>query len=273
MGELSGQAVNNGAAGAFQTQEFDSFLIANQEFQITENSNRGSVLGSFNVNVEASFEMFTNFDSDNDQVPAFTISGNQLILNDPGDLDYESQTSIEVSFVSTLSSNGKRYGATILINIIDDTSEDTDGDGLTQEQEASYGTSDLIADTDNDGFDDGSEVASGTDPNDKSSKPESNDIPINPFRVTTFTYNQENGDLDITWSTNKGDIYGLQYSTDLETWVDWTWTQPGHPQEGEVIALEAGGDEFTFALGGALNPFGPQGANLPSIYVRAVKKN
>ncbi len=93
----------------------------------------------------------------------------------------------------------------------------------------------------------------------------------NPLRVTTFAYNKDTGALDITWSTNPGEVYGLQYSVDLETWTDWTWVA-GHPLEGQVIAIEAEGEEFTFNLQGATNPFGPQGANLPSVYVRAVKK-
>ncbi|MDP6859210.1 MAG: hypothetical protein QF426_05255, partial [Verrucomicrobiales bacterium] len=93
----------------------------------------------------------------------------------------------------------------------------------------------------------------------------------NPLRVTTFAYNKDTGALDITWSTNPGEVYGLQYSVDLETWTDWTWVA-GHPLEGQVIAIEAEGEDFTFNLQGATNPFGPQGANLPSVYVRAVKK-
>jgi Spy/CpxP family protein refolding chaperone len=41
---------------------------------------------------------------------------------------------------------------------------DTDGDGLTDEEEATYGTDPFVADTDGDGVSDGDEVAAGTDP-------------------------------------------------------------------------------------------------------------
>ncbi|MCX6398708.1 MAG: thrombospondin type 3 repeat-containing protein [Propionibacteriales bacterium] len=41
---------------------------------------------------------------------------------------------------------------------------DTDGDGLTDEEEATLGTDPALADTDGDGVDDGQEVTDGTDP-------------------------------------------------------------------------------------------------------------
>ena len=93
----------------------------------------------------------------------------------------------------------------------------------------------------------------------------------NPLRVTNFTYDKVTGELVIKWTTNPGSVYGLQYSTDLETWVDWQWAA-GTPQEGQVIELEASGEDFTFTLNGETNPFGPQGANLPRIFIRAVEK-
>lgn len=42
---------------------------------------------------------------------------------------------------------------------------DTDGDGLPDSQEATYGTSPYLDDTDGDGINDGDEVKNGTDPN------------------------------------------------------------------------------------------------------------
>ncbi len=49
----------------------------------------------------------------------------------------------------------------------DDTTGDTDGDGLSEVEEILiHGTNWLQADSDGDGIDDGDEVAAGTDPND-----------------------------------------------------------------------------------------------------------
>ena len=116
------------------------------------------------------FTIVENFDANNDENPAFIITDNELILNDPDDIDYETQSTITLSFNGSLSS-GESDEASILIAIIDDRSEDNDGDGLNQGQEISIGTSDFSKDTDNDGFDDGTEVAIGTDPTDESSNP------------------------------------------------------------------------------------------------------
>ena len=116
------------------------------------------------------FTIVENFDANNDDNPAFIITDNELILNDPDDIDYETQSTITLSFNGSLSS-GESDEASILIAIIDDRSEDNDGDGLNQGQEISIGTSDFSKDTDNDGFDDGTEVAIGTDPTDESSNP------------------------------------------------------------------------------------------------------
>jgi hypothetical protein len=49
--------------------------------------------------------------------------------------------------------------------------DDDDDDGLTDTQEAGFGTDPLVADTDGDGFSDGAEVAAGTDPLDPGSFP------------------------------------------------------------------------------------------------------
>ena len=170
LGDQSGQASISGASGAFQTQSFESFTIIDQNFELIENSEKGKVLGTINSYNDVQFTIVENFDANNDDNPAFIITDNELILNDPDDIDYETQSTITLSFNGSLSS-GESDEASILIAIIDDRSEDNDGDGLNQGQEISIGTSDFSKDTDNDGFDDGTEVAIGTDPTDESSNP------------------------------------------------------------------------------------------------------
>lgn len=66
---------------------------------------------------------------------------------------YESGRSSEISAVASLS----------------DEEEDTDGDGLTDDQESSLATDPRNRDTDNDGVEDGKEVLDGTDPLDQGS--------------------------------------------------------------------------------------------------------
>ena len=170
LGDQSGQASISGASGAFQTQSFESFTIIDQNFELIENSEKGKVVGTINSYNDVQFTIVENFDANNDDNPAFIITDNELILNDPDDIDYETQSTITLSFNGSLSS-GESDEASILIAIIDDRSEDNDGDGLNQGQEISIGTSDFSKDTDNDGFDDGTEVAIGTDPTDESSNP------------------------------------------------------------------------------------------------------
>ena len=170
LGGQSGQASISGASGAFQTQSFESFTIIDQNFELIENSEKGKVVGTIDSYDDVQFTIVENFDANNDDNPAFIITDNELILNDPDDIDYETQSTITLSFNGSLSS-GESDEASILIAIIDDRSEDNDGDGLNQDQEISIGTSDFSKDTDNDGFDDGTEVAIGTDPTDESSNP------------------------------------------------------------------------------------------------------
>ena len=170
LGDQSGQASISGASGAFQTQSFESFTIIDQNFELIENSEKGKVVGTINSYDDVQFTIIENFDANNDDNPAFIITDNELILNDPEDIDYETQSTITLNFNGSLSSE-ESDEASILITILDDRSEDNDGDGLNQDQEISIGTSDFSKDTDNDGFDDGTEVAIGTDPTDESSNP------------------------------------------------------------------------------------------------------
>ena len=174
LGEQSGDPVISGASGAFQTQSFGAFSISDQNFSIIENSEEGTLIGTIvnlNSSSQTSYEFIQNYDADNDGNNAFIITDNKVIVNDPEDLDYEVESTINLPFKGT-SSNGDSSDAVILISISDDRSEDSDGDGLDQEtEEQTYGTSDLTADTDDDGFNDRVEVTLGTDPTSESSFP------------------------------------------------------------------------------------------------------
>ena len=174
LGETTGEPSISGASGAFQTQNVQGFTINDQSFEILENSDEGKVVGTINGYDEIQFTILNNYDANNDGKPAFIFTGNELILNDTKDIDYETANTVNLNINGSLSS-GESDEASILITIIDDTSEDIDDDGLNQDQEASIGTSDLLKDTDNDGFDDGVEIAIGTDPTDKSSNPNLNE--------------------------------------------------------------------------------------------------
>lgn len=87
---------------------------------------------------------------------------------------------------------------------------DTDGDGLTDNEENLLGTNPLNPDSDFDGALDGEEVASGTDPLDRSSR----------FELTLLVKDGATGHVSATWSSVAGRSYTLQASDDLQTWED-----------------------------------------------------
>ncbi|MDB4491606.1 lamin tail domain-containing protein [bacterium] len=89
---------------------------------------------------------------------------------------------------------------------------DTDGDGLTDVEEAALGTSPTQADTDGDGMADGAEVAAGTDPHDRASL----------FKILTITRSGDDSTVTTSWSSVAGKRYALQASASLssDNWVD-----------------------------------------------------
>ena len=211
LGETTGEPSISGASGAFQTQNVQGFTINDQSFEILENSDEGKVVGTINGYDEIHFTILNNYDSNNDGKPAFIFTGSDLILNDPKDIDYETANTVNLNFNGSLSS-GESDEASILITIIDDTSEDIDDDGLNQDQEASIGTSDLLKDTDNDGFDDGVEIAIGTDPTDKSSNPS-----LNEARELIRELEEKNNNLANSLREKDSSIASLEDSLAIKT--------------------------------------------------------
>ncbi|NBS53608.1 MAG: hypothetical protein EBS96_13550, partial [Spartobacteria bacterium] len=77
--------------------------------------------------------------------------------------DYETKALYKLR-VELRQPNGSSQANTLQIQLVDDKEEDNDGDGLTQAEEAIYGSSDQLIDSDSDGLLDGLEVATGTLP-------------------------------------------------------------------------------------------------------------
>ena len=85
---------------------------------------------------------------------------------------------------------------------------DSDGDGLSDTDEALAGTDPLLPDTDGDGSPDGAEVAAGTDPLDGSSL----------FQITMLRKDSLTGFVTVTWDSVPGKSYTLEASSDLISW-------------------------------------------------------
>jgi hypothetical protein len=93
--------------------------------------------------------------------------------------------------------------------------EDTDQDGLLDDEETTLGTDPAKADTDGDGQEDGFEVLrAGTDPRSGNSL----------FAITDFavTGNQ----VSLTWPSMPGNLYAIESSGDL---VNWSTVATSHP--------------------------------------------
>ena len=86
---------------------------------------------------------------------------------------------------------------------------DSDGDGLSDTEEALLGTNPLNPDSDYDGAPDGAEVATGTDPLDANSV----------FEITALNKIPGTGFVTATWTSVAGQVYTLEASSDMINWA------------------------------------------------------
>ena len=98
----------------------------------------------------------------------FSIDGSNL--RSLIEFNFETQTSHNIR-VKVTDNAGNNLVQTFSINILDDITEDTDNDGLTEAQEDALGTSDLVEDSDNDSVSDKMEHSLGSDPSNEHSTP------------------------------------------------------------------------------------------------------
>lgn len=113
-------------------------------------------------------------DSDGDGLPDwFEV----LIGTDPGNADSDSDGTPDG--MEDHDADGISNSAKFLIEALGPAGLDTDGDGVSDADEAGLGTSSSLADTDGDGVSDGEERAQGSDPSDATS------IPVISLQITT----------------------------------------------------------------------------------------
>ena len=177
-------------------------VIADQTFAVQENSLKDRIIRVIVATDpnkdDLSFSITSGTDPNGNGTQAFRIAGNQLLVNDSGDLDFEEQSALQVTV--TVSDGELTDEATITVNLNDDREEDADGDGLTQAQEEDiYNTSDTNADTDGDGYADGAEVTAQVDPADPNSFP--NEAPVIADQSFSIEENAANGTIVGTIAT------------------------------------------------------------------------
>jgi hypothetical protein len=89
---------------------------------------------------------------------------------------------------------------------------DFDGDGLSNADEAFYGTDPLDPDSDNDGFSDAVEIAEGTDPKDGDKKPDFSQLPAVRFTLQNEVIEENNFTHSILLESDKP-VFGQVHYT------------------------------------------------------------
>ena len=169
VGSFGGNPTVQGATSAFQMELPSGPVIENQIFEIQENSIENTTVGF--IEVTNTNDDFILLEILNEDVTAYKIEGNKLLVNDSAELDYESKN-VAKFFVKATNSNNLSSTGIMTVSLTDDRTEDSDKDGLSEAQEEDiYKTSDLNTDSDGDTYDDGLEVLVGTDPASANSYP------------------------------------------------------------------------------------------------------
>jgi hypothetical protein len=184
----------------------------------------------------------------------FSISGG--ILYAKAAFDYESLNQYELTVRAT-DVGGLFFDEIIMVKVTDVRTEDTDLDGLTEEEEEDlYGSSDLLFDTDKDGYGDTSEVNFGSNPVDPFSTPLGvlgRSVPIGGhWRSLDWLGAFDAGSYPWIYHVDLGWAYPIEGEDgDLWLWlagVGWIWTSPSvypylHDSNGDAwlyLAVEAG---------------------------------
>jgi hypothetical protein len=137
---------------------------------IAENTPAGTVVGTLSAaDADAGDVSAFSLAAGGEDNALFTIAGNRLVVAQAP--DYETKTSLSL-LVQVTDSTGLSVTAPFTLTVTDDTTEDSDNDGLTEAQEDLNGdgvldpneTDPLVADTDGDTYNDGDERAGGSDP-------------------------------------------------------------------------------------------------------------
>jgi hypothetical protein len=219
--------------------------IESQTFSVVENTAAGLIVAELvaqDTNGDAlTFSIISSQDTDGDGIDAFVLVGNKLLVLDKDELDFEKTDAF--SLIVQVKDKELTGDAEIVIKIVNERNEDTDGDGLTEEEEEDlHGTSDLLVDTDGDGFSDPEELNKGTDPKNELSFPVTpvegdqdgdgwkdedelffGSLINDPDSVPEFQVkinNVEDNEIELVFPAENGLKYYIQVSSNFIKWIN-----------------------------------------------------